>query len=626
MKYRADIDGLRAVAVIAVFLHHINSGFLPGGFIGVDIFFVISGFLITTQIVNQLEADSFSLKEFYKRRLNRIVPALSAVSFVTVLAGGFILSPVDLILLTKSALASVFGVSNIFFWQEYGSYFASNSTEAPLLHTWSLGVEEQFYLLWPVLLLVLYRWFRSYLVVLLVLAFIASLLVSELGSRVAVSAAYYLMPTRFFELMFGGLLYIFVRRFPPSNEIYSVICFVIGITVLSGSLYWIKTTSSFPGFTALWPCLGAALIIWSGEKATKFHRILIFKPIVFVGLLSYSLYLWHWPVISYLNYIGVYIDVLMGGVIFLCVLFISWLSWRYIEIPLRQGGAGISFGAVVVTRLALPVAFFAAVSAVAINTKGIPARFSDEVATLESAQNFKPNELRAGCHVPTVMYKTKLSDTCRIGADKELADGVLIGDSFANHFTGMLDVLAKDEELSLIDYTMDACPPIRGFDNGLQKDYSSKCIHRNEQAYRYIENNSYKYVVLASAWPDTEAAASLLDKSIQQILEAGSQVVIILSNGGAKGADTCSIRNAMYGRKRDCGFAEIQQVPYIDSLREKYPDINFIDPNSVLCDSGICQTVVNGVLVYRDSSHLNDVGSRLIGQELLRLGITLVAN
>ena len=148
-KYRSDIDGLRAVAVIAVLLHHLNTSLLPGGFVGVDIFFVISGFLITSQVYSEVRRNAFSLKGFYQRRINRIVPALATVLLATVIVGAFILSPVDLIRLNVSALLSLLGVSNIYIWIKYGNYFAADAGEAPLLHTWSLGIEEQFYVIWP---------------------------------------------------------------------------------------------------------------------------------------------------------------------------------------------------------------------------------------------------------------------------------------------------------------------------------------------------------------------------------------------------------------------------------------------------------------------------------------------
>ena len=210
-KYRSDIDGLRAVAVIAVLLHHLKASLLPGGYVGVDIFFVISGFLITSQVFSEVKRNAFSLKGFYQRRINRIVPALAAVLLATVIAGAFILSPVDLVRLNVSALLSLLGVSNIYIWVKYGNYFAADASEAPLLHTWSLGIEEQFYVIWPLFIVLLYRLAPRYVLPVLAIGVVLAVGVSEYATGVFATAAYYLLPTRFFELMLGGLLAIYLH-------------------------------------------------------------------------------------------------------------------------------------------------------------------------------------------------------------------------------------------------------------------------------------------------------------------------------------------------------------------------------------------------------------------------------
>jgi len=514
-------------------------------------------------------------------------------------------------------------VSNIFFWREYGSYFASNAAEAPLLHTWSLGVEEQFYFIWPILLFVLHRWLNPIFVFALLLIIIVSFGVSEYGSRVAASASYYLMPTRFYELMMGGVLFVLSCRYQPASARYSMLAFVLGFGLIVGSLYWIDKSSSFPGLTALWPCFGAILIIWSGLKPTALNKILMVKPVVFVGLISYSMYLWHWPIISYLNYLDVKIDYLVGFCIFLSVLFLSWFSLRFVEAPMRRTGAKMDFWKVALTRFSVPTMLLISISVIAIKTNGFSARFPPEVALMEASQSYKPNVLRAGCHVPTALYKSELLPECKIGTKKKNADGILIGDSFANHFTGMLDVMAKQDDISLNDYTMDACPPILGFDNGLSREYSTKCVKRNELAYKYVEENNYQYVVLASDWPEQEIAGHYLSSSIEKIRSAGAKVIIIMRSESIVNANTCVIRNAMYGRNNDCNQDPRGQPAYFANIQQQYPDIHFVDPNIVICKSGLCGTTIDGTLIFRDSSHLNDIGSRLLGEKLLLQGITL---
>ena len=213
-EYRSDIDGLRAIAVISVLIHHINSDLIPGGYIGVDIFFVISGYLITSHIYHELNAGTFLSREFYKRRINKIVPALLTMVAFCMAIAPFLLSPTDFTRFAKSAFLSIAGLSNIFFWREYGNYFAQDASEAVLLHTWSLGVEEQFYVIWPLILLLLLRLAPNKLLVILTSLTIVAVGVSAYGADHFPKAAYYLLPTRFFELLIGGLLAVFVADRP----------------------------------------------------------------------------------------------------------------------------------------------------------------------------------------------------------------------------------------------------------------------------------------------------------------------------------------------------------------------------------------------------------------------------
>lgn len=622
--YRPDIDGLRAIAVISVFLHHLNPSLLPGGFIGVDVFFVISGYLITGQISEEIRGDIFSIRQFYQRRINRIIPALVTVVSASMVTGLILLSPADLVLLTKSAVYSIFGVSNIFFWREYGNYFAANSAEAPLLHTWSLGVEEQFYVIWPILLLLMFKVARRYAIALLMLLVFTAFLVSEAGTRIAASAAYYLLPTRFFELMIGGLLALLSKRYPPRNTTQSGIAVVFGLVLVVGSLFWTDKATPFPGIWALWPCLGTALLIWSGLKPNELHRILTLNPMVFIGLVSYSLYLWHWPFIAFLHYLDIEIDLSVGGAVVGAALLLSWFSWKFVETPARRSGASMPFLAVLAKRFALPAFVLLALNAIAVQGRGFPERFSTEVAQLEAAKNTKPNELRAGCHVPTALFNTLPLDHCRIGMSKAKPDGILLGDSFANHFTGMLDVIAKHDGLSLMDYTMDGCPPIVGYNTGKNATYAQRCRLRNDAAYAQLVQNRYQHVILASNWPEEPEVAPLLKRSIEIALSTGAKVTVILKNESIENASTCAIRNAMYVRHTECGHVPRGQPTYFEDIRVNFPTVKFIDPNLIICQQNKCNSIVKDTLIYRDSVHLNDIGSRILGEQLLMSGVGLM--
>lgn len=624
IKYRADIDGLRAIAVLSVFIHHLNASVLPGGFIGVDIFFVISGYLITSQILKDFEQGTFSLKQFYKRRINRIVPALVTVLIVSITAGLFLLSPADLTKLVKSAFLAMIGLSNIFFWREYGNYFAGNAAEAPLLHTWTLGVEEQFYLIWPVILIFLFKLLRKHLTSSLFILAAAGVLLSQIAIGIVASASYYLLPTRFFELMVGGLLaQVGLVRSSPT-VFSSRISFTFGMLLILGSLFLLSKSSPFPGINAFWPCLGAALLIWSGTNRAFYSPVLSSRLMVFFGLISYSLYLWHWPIIAYLNYTSTVIRPVIVIAVFVLATLLAWLSWRYIETPMRRSGATQPFSRTFSVRFVLPVATFIIFLAITTSFGGFPQRYDPSVARFELALESKPEVLRSGCHVPTALYKTPPNpDKCRLGAAKADIDGVLIGDSYANHFTGMVDILARVGGISLMDYTMDACPPIRGYSPVSSSTYAERCIKRNEDVFKAIKANRYKHVVLAGNWPDSTEAGIALKATVEEILSTGSIVTLIVNNESIEGAYSCPIRKRMYGTDEACSTVRRGPVNYLTEILSSYPLVRVVDPNMVICKDRLCDPIIEDTLLYRDAHHLNYSGSRLIGQLLLEMGVRL---
>lgn len=623
-EYRPDIDGLRAIAVLSVLVHHICASILPGGFVGVDIFFVISGYLITLQVYRETREGTFSVKQFYKRRINRIVPALLTATVATVAVGYVVLSPNDLVRLAKSAVLATVGLSNIFFWRAYGNYFAGNAGEAPLLHTWSLGVEEQFYVIWPVLIAVLCRLDRRYVFGVLAILTAGAVALSEIGVQLVASASYYLLPTRFFELMAGGVTALGVAHKQHDSSHLARASFSAGILLIGGSLLWLGRSSTFPGIHAIWPCLGTALVIYSGSGKHFRSRMLTSRPLVSVGLISYSLYLWHWPIIAYLNYLDIPIGTAVGTCVALGSISLAWLSWKFVEVPMRHSGATWPFSKVLVQRFAIPAAALLAIGGSTIYTKGAPERFDPRVAQFEQALDSRPEVLRGGCHVPTAMYDTPPNPVkCRLGAKKPGLDGILIGDSFANHFSGMVDVLAKGEGLSLMDYTMDGCPPILGYMTDNSPTYAERCRRRNEAAFKLISTNHYARVILAGNWPTAPGVGRQLMNSMDAVLSTGAKLTLIMSNEGIDRANSCPIRNIMYGTTKNCDSPRGDPPAYFTEIRSRYPNVQIIDPNEVICGHGMCDPVMGGTPLYRDSAHLDDIGSRLIGEALARMGVTI---
>lgn len=335
-SYRPEIDGLRALAILPVVLFHARVAGFTGGFIGVDVFFVISGFLITSLVANDLEQGRFSLLRFWERRARRILPALLTVAVFTMVAGWFVLLPADFARLGGSVLALTTFSSNVFFWQQSG-YFGPTADELPLLHTWSLAVEEQFYLLFPITMVVITKFMPKWRTQLVLLFGVSSLLLSVWAVEHMPAAAFYLLPTRAWELALGAWLALRASGRPAHEGIRQVVS-VIGVACIAVPVFAYDSGTVFPALNALAPVVGAGLVIWSnGTTRTVVGRLLAAKPLVYVGLISYPLYLWHWPLLAFARYPNaspsLSPSVIIGVIVASFVL--AHLSWRFVEAPFR---------------------------------------------------------------------------------------------------------------------------------------------------------------------------------------------------------------------------------------------------------------------------------------------------
>ena len=333
-NYRPEIDGLRAVAVVLILLFHAGFDWVSGGFIGVDVFFVISGYLITRNIAYQMDDGAFSFAKFYINRIRRLMPALFFTLLITLILGFYLFSPNDLERLGQSLLSAVFSVSNFFFWGE-ADYFNPSSDIKPLLHTWSLAVEEQFYLIWPALLFVLYKLKnKTLLVAFFLISIIASLYISELYIENHPEAVFFLLPFRFFEFSLGALC-VFITKKNLNKSILNELIFLTGILLIVIPALTYSSDTVFPGVSALLPCLGAAAIIFVGS-ASRVHVVLSNKLFVSMGLISYSVYLIHWPIFVFYKY-WVFEDISTIEVIVLLIssVLAGFLMWRFIETPFR---------------------------------------------------------------------------------------------------------------------------------------------------------------------------------------------------------------------------------------------------------------------------------------------------
>jgi len=339
LKYRPDIEGLRAVAVLLVLADHFETH-VSGGFVGVDVFFVISGYLISAAILKEVANGTFSMVAFYERRIRRILPALIVVLLATSVMAYVLLFPAEIVDFGKSMLAAMFSVSNFWFWHQAG-YFDAPSEYKPLLHTWSLGVEEQFYLLFPIFLIAVHRLARRRLRVLIFAISAVTFGLSVLYVRRDPAAVFYCSPLRAWELLLGTVV---SQRYLPEirGAVARNAATLGGMLMILGAAWRYRSTTPFPGVAALAPCLGAALAIWGGETGSSaVGRVLSWRPLVFVGSISYSLYLWHWPVVVFQQIGGLAPWTEGGGrrvvMLFAVSVLLGYLSWRFVEAPFRMG-------------------------------------------------------------------------------------------------------------------------------------------------------------------------------------------------------------------------------------------------------------------------------------------------
>jgi peptidoglycan/LPS O-acetylase OafA/YrhL len=454
LKYRADIDGLRALAVALVVLYHAKFP-VPGGFIGVDIFFVISGYLITNIIYRETRDNNFSFLNFYKRRIKRLLPAYIFLLVILFVYCKMYLMQDELISFAKSSVYSLLGVSNFYFFSGTG-YFNSTAYE-PLLHTWSLSVEEQFYVIWPFIVFMLARYAgKKRAIIISALLFLLFLCVSQYGAVNYKTAAYLLLPFRFFELMCGALLAVYSESISKYLRHSSAIS-LSGLLLIALSAALIKSDMSFPGITVLPTCIGAVMLIAAGNYPKNFvSKVLSFAPVVYIGRVSYSFYLWHWPVIILAEYRGIDLNTQSATGLIVLSFIMASISYHIIEKPFRKKTLK-SFTSAFVILYVLPLVISCSYAKYVFLNDGFRAESSDLVSELEEKNS--SHAMRPACIDKLYIGNV---DSCYLGVKSNKPEGVLIGDSFANAYAYFIDTLAKDAGVTVTDTTYSSTPVMSG--------------------------------------------------------------------------------------------------------------------------------------------------------------------
>ncbi|UZR28732.1 acyltransferase family protein [Methylococcus mesophilus] len=488
---RTDIDGLRAIAVISVLFYHSGVPAFSGGYVGVDVFFVISGFLITRIIDTEIREKRFSLSIFYERRIRRIAPALFCMTLCSLLVGFAELFHLEFEFLGKSAIASSLFYSNIFMRRTVG-YFMPSAETMPLMHTWSLAVEEQYYILFPIVFMATAVWFAHRKFVFLSIIFLTSLAASAFAIGISRHAVFYLTPFRIWELLTGSLLAVGCIHPLPQRRALEALA-LIGIALILGPVFLYDHRTTFPGLAALPPCLGTALLIYAGGRgSTIVNRLLSARVLVFVGLISYSLYLWHWPVIVFVRRVlGPVESSWMRSALAIIFSFLfAMLSWRYVEQPFRRSdwiGRRTIFGGFFV-GLAVICIF----SAVIIKLNGFPDRFSSDIRALAEPEPVK--WMQTYCRYDT-------DGLCYLGSENTTAPIIFVwGDSHAHTMLPAIEHVARLRGRRLIVASGVGCTPLLGVKR--VDEITDICTARAEKALLWILSHKKQIdnVVLVGRW------------------------------------------------------------------------------------------------------------------------------
>ncbi len=654
--YRPDIDGLRAIAVLSVLIFHAFPAVLPGGFVGVDIFFVISGYLISSIIMKSADEGGFSIADFYIRRIRRIMPPLLVMIFVVMVIGWSVLLPDEYAQLAKHALAGLGFVSNIVLWQESG-YFDSAAHLKPFLHLWSLGVEEQFYIFWPLLLTLVLRKGLSLLSA-AALAFTLSFAANIAMTSASGSASYFLLPSRAWEMLAGAILAWRLRTQGPLFAAGGQLANgagLLGLVLIVLALFVIDKSKAFPGWWATLPVLGTVLLIAAGERSFSSRLILSRKPMVAVGLISFPLYLWHWPLLSFFWILhGEEAPAsLLVGILLLAAL-LATLSYHLIEKPVRRRTSLRS-----VMAVSGVAAVVAALSTNIYSRDGLSFRLKDAQVAAEAKALEWGEEMRASDSCK-VRIREGIELGCLIADPQQKAGAVIIGDSHANHYYWGLSSVLGEQGINLMQLSRGACSPLYGVVILKGKQMIDCRSFINPVIDYIVESPDVHTVFLGGRWmayvtgrelkdpsgyvndehlalPDDPQAQDLpraevfalgLDETLRRLLDAGKRVVFLHAVPelpfnvrecvswspnrfvSRVPRPNCDVERTLVDARSD------EYLPVLKKILQRYPQVVQLDPQPFLCDGERCSGKSDGMLLYRDDDHLSLVGTQWLAQRL----------
>ena len=657
MNYRREIDGLRALAVIPVILYHAGLQGFSGGYVGVDIFFVISGFLITAILLSEMQTGTFSLIGFYERRARRILPALFLVLLVCLPFAWFWLQPLALANFSESLVAVTLFISNVFFWK-HGGYFDIESELNPLLHTWSLAVEEQYYLVFPLFLMLAWRFGKKWMVGLLLLGSVASLALAYKGSLTFSTTAFYLLPGRGWELLVGAFTAFYLSskkvEINTNQPLINQLLGILGLALIVYSIVFFNKDTPFPGLYTLAPTIGAALIILYSSQQTIVGKLLGSKAFVGIGLISYSAYLWHQPLFSFAKHrsYGAPSQPLLIT-LSIASLVLAYFSWKYVETPFRDKNRVKRKQ--IFTFAAIGSLLFIAIGAVGSLKEGFPNRYIVPKALSDSfGVSTKANECfdKPGVH-------TRADWLCDLGVKQpEKPTFMMFGDSHSRSMFDAFDAAATNQSQHGNFTGTYNCTPLLGIHVLRRGQAESDCNALNTRVYEYVKANKIPNLFLVSRWTyytdggydgtdatwiglsknsprSKQTSRAAFEAGLKSTVEAynsiGTQVHLVEQVPLQK----LQVQEAYYNlyaddknkvaqhiRQLSVSTAEHQQLQaYVNTLFKGYEQkgqVKLINFDDVLCNHDKCSIGTEAISNYSDNNHLTTDGDRLLVNKLMK--------
>ena len=661
LTYRPEIDGLRTLAVVSVLIYHCElffgeTHFLKGGFLGVDIFFVISGYLITSIIISEyFSTGQFSFSNFYERRARRLLPALLTVIITSLPFAWFLLTPVQLVDFSHSILSTIVFGSNFYWNYSLQQYGAESALIKPFLHTWSLAVEEQYYIIFPPLLMLLYRWWKRHTAILLSTGLILSLIFSEIMTDHDVSFSFYMLPSRFWELLAGGLLahHLFFNQQPTDSLLLKKVMPVLGLILILYSMAFINLESGHPGIVTAFSVAGTILIIWFGSAKDVIGKALSSRLFVSIGLISYSLYLWHYPVYAYgriLNGNPTFADKSLWVLLSFAL---SIATYHVIERPFRKNSF-ISINRFVLVIIAALILIFS-ITIYWSKNDGFESRLRHLKEALNNAKRIWTVQDNQRCHSGGGGRKPAfpLNDSCKFVYNQNGKYIIVVGDSHAGSLSESLRLLAKDNFFNFIQLTSAGCPHVKGlYTDGICADRSNKLVEflarypgsiviYNARVPLFLEierfdnqeggrEANYKKVSRKYIEKQFPIRSQALLDTLNNLKKISEKLVIVypVPEQGFSVSDKLfadrSLRSSesqlpVITTSYDVFKARVQRsYQVLDKITGS--DVIKIFPESIFCSksSGRCVVSDREKIYYSSDNHVSPLGSTLIVNEIAR--------